>query len=546
MKPATSAAIKAQYLRIQVVATPFEEPRDNLEREVERLRARIRELEETEGQRARADTTAQRLAAIVESSDDAIISKDLDGIILTWNGGAERIYGYPADEVRGRPMTLLLPPDRPDEETLILDQIKRGDRVDHSETVRVRKDGRRIDVSLSVSPIRDENGIVRGVSHVARDISERKALESQLLQTQKLESLGVLAGGVAHDFNNLLTGILGNASLVADSLPPSDPHRRILEECVKAAERAAHLTRQLLAYAGKGQFVIEAVNLSSLVKEISTLVQTSIPRKVQVRLELQPDVPAIEADTGQLQQVIMNLVINAAEAIGDNVGLVVVTTGEQEVNESYSAIVWANAELRPSRYVTLEVHDSGSGMDEATLQRIFDPFFTTKFTGRGLGLAAVSGIVRAHKGAMKVYSVPGKGTTFKLLFPATGVVRTPPSRVMFPSDAQGSGTILVVDDEQIVRDTAQNTLERYGYRILMARDGRISLVLLDLTMPYMNGEEVLRELQAIRPPVRVLLSSGFNEVEAVQRFTGKGLAGFIQKPYTSMALAEKIKHVLHP
>jgi two-component system cell cycle sensor histidine kinase/response regulator CckA len=545
-------------LKIQAVATPVEEPRDYLEREVERLRARIRELAESEAQRARADTTAQRLAAIVESSDDAIVSKDLDGVILTWNGGAERIYGYTADEVRGRPMSLLLPPDRPDEETLILDQIKRGERVDHSETVRVRKDGRRIDVSLSISPIRDQDGIVRGVSHVARDISERKALERQLLQTQKLESLGVLAGGVAHDFNNLLTGILGNASLVADSLPPSNPNHRILEECVKAAERAAHLTRQLLAYAGKGQFVIEAVNLSSLVKEISTLVNTSIPRKVQVRLELQPDLPAIEADTGQLQQVIMNLVINAAEAIGDNVGLVVVTTGEQEVNESYSATVWANAELRPGRYVTLEVHDSGSGMDEATLQRIFDPFFTTKFTGRGLGLAAVSGIMRAHKGAMKVYSVPGKGTTFKLLFPVADVVMTSPRHTTLPSVAKGSGTILVVDDEQIVRDTARNTLERYGYRILIAKDGReavelfrevqeeIALVLLDLTMPYMNGEEVLRELQSIRPRVRVLLSSGFNEVEAVRRFTGKGLAGFIQKPYTSMALAEKIKHVLQP
>src|ERR1700680_1105734 len=276
---------------------PFEELRDKLEREVERLRARIGELGEAEAQRAKADTTAQRLAAIVESSDDAIVSKDLDGIVLTWNVGAERIYGYTADELRGQPMTLLRPPDRPDEEMLILDQIKRGDRVDHSETVRVRKDGRRIDVSLSISPIRDQDGIVRGVSHVARDISERKALERQLMQTQKLESLGVLAGGVAHDFNNLLTGILGNASLVADSLPPSNPNRRILEECVKAAERAANLTRQLLAYAGKGKFVIEAVNLSSLVKEISSLVQTSIPRKVQVRLDLQPDVPAIEADT---------------------------------------------------------------------------------------------------------------------------------------------------------------------------------------------------------------------------------------------------------
>jgi len=498
-----------------------------------------------------------RLAAIVESSDDAIISKDLNGIVQTWNRGAERLYGYSALEIMGRPMSLLLPPDRPDEEALILKRLAKGERVDHFETTRLRKDGRQIDVSLSISPIYDKEGIVRGASHVARDITERRTLETQRLHTQKLESLGVLAGGVAHDFNNLLTGILGNASLVADSMHAANPNRQILAECIQAAERAAQLTRQLLAYAGKGRFVVEPVSLSALVREISTLIQTSIPRKVQVRLELADNLPTVEADAGQLQQVVMNLIINGAEAIGENVGLVVCSTASQMVDEAYMNTLGAEAlYIKPGLYVTLEVNDSGCGMDEATLASIFDPFFTTKFTGRGLGLAAVSGIVHGHKGAIKVYSSPGRGSTFKVLFPAMGVGHVPEN-----ADVQGTyegtnQTVLIVDDEESVRSTARNTLQRHGYRTLEAKDGRealevfrqfaneITLVLLDLTMPYLNGEEVLRELKIILPDVRVLLSSGFNEVEAVRRFTGKGLAGFLQKPYTAALLAETIKRII--
>ena len=501
-----------------------------------------------------------RLAAIVESSDDAIISKDLNGIIQTWNKGAERLYGYSSPEMVGRSMELLLPHDRPDEERLILKRLAKGERVDHFETVRLRKDGKSIEVSLSISPISDKDGIVRGASHVARDITELHLRETQRLHAQKLESLGVLAGGVAHDFNNLLTGILGNASLVADSLHPANPNRRILAECIQSAERAAKLTRQLLAYAGKGRFVVEPISLSELVREINTLIQTSISRKVQVRLELADNLPAIEGDAGQLQQVVMNLMINGAEAIGDGVGLVVCSTASQRVDEAYMRTLGAEASyLAPGLYVVLEVHDSGCGMDQVTLSRIFEPFFTTKFTGRGLGLAAVSGIVHGHKGAIKVYSSPGKGSTFKVLFPAMPVMGD--AHIVENADVQAAyegnnKTVLIVDDEESVRSTARNTLQRRGYRTLEARDGRealelfrqfaheIALVLLDLTMPYMNGEEVLRELKTIRPEVQVLLSSGFNQVEAVRRFTGKGLAGFLQKPYTAAMLAETVKKIV--
>jgi two-component system cell cycle sensor histidine kinase/response regulator CckA len=507
-------------------------------------------------ERTLMEAATAQLAAIVDSSEDAIISKNLEGIILTWNSGAERIYGYSADEVRWRPISILLPPDRTNEETQILERLKRGEHVDHFETIRIRKDGKPIEVSLTISPIRYSEGRVRGASHIARDISERKTFQAQILQTQKMESLGVLAGGVAHDFNNLLVGILANASLLSNSVPPSSAQRHISEDIVVAAERASALTRQLLAYAGKGRFVIEPVNLSGLIREVNTLVQTSIPTHVHVRLELKEDLPLIEGDSGQLQQVIMNLIINAAEAIGDKAGLVVVTTNVQDVDEQYAQGVWGRIELAPGPYAVMEVQDSGSGIDEATLERIFDPFFTTKFAGRGLGLAAVLGIVHGHKGALKVYSVPGKGSTFKVFFPISDrALQTPAADVSRP-ELIGNGTILMIDDEEIVRRAATLTLQRYGYDVLAAANGRdaidifrrsdqdIALVLLDLTMPGMNGEEVLRELQAIKPSVRVLLSSGFNEVEAIRHFTGKGLAGFIQKPYSSPALAAKVKQVL--
>ena len=496
-----------------------------------------------------------QLAAIVESSDDAIVSKDLNGVVQSWNGGAERLYGYTAAEMMGQPMSMLLPADRQDEEALILRRLSKGVRVDHFETIRKRKDGAQVDVSLSISPIYDKDGMVRGASHVARDITERNMVESQRLYAQKLESLGVLAGGVAHDFNNLLTGILGNASLVADSMHPANPNREILLECVRAAERAAQLTRQLLAYAGKGRFVIEPVNLSKLVREISTLIQTSIPRKVDVQLELDDNVPAIEADAGQIQQVVMNLIINAAEAIGEDMGKVRCSCTAKTLDEACIRNLGPEASyLAEGLYVELEVNDNGCGMDHATVARIFDPFFTTKFTGRGLGLAAVSGIVHGHKGAITVASSPGKGSTFQVLFPAFGdgkIWQDDP----FPIPKKNNQTVLIVDDEETVRGTARNTLQRRGYRTLEAKDGReaihvfrqfaseITLVLLDLTMPFMNGEEVLHELKLIVPDVRVLLSSGFNEAEAVRRFTGKGLAGFLQKPYTAAFLADTVKRI---
>ncbi len=498
-----------------------------------------------------------RLASIVASSEDAIISKDLTGTILTWNEGAERIYGYRPDEAIGEKMLLMFTPDRVQEEIEILSKIRSGESVSHFETKRIKKGGASIDVSLTISPIRDDGGKIIGVSHIARDITDRKHVEKQLRQTQRLESLGVLAGGIAHDFNNLLVGILGNISLAQEGLSTNHPSRLALQNALGASERASDLTRQLLAYAGKGRFVIEPVNLSELIAEFGELVQTSIPKNVQLRLDLAAGLPLVEADTSQLQQLIMNLVINGAEAIGeDRSGAVLVTTGVQDVDEGYLRTAMIG-DIDPGRYVTLEVHDTGAGMDAATIARIFDPFFTTKFTGRGLGLAAVQGIVRGHKGTLKVYSQLGQGSTFKVLLPVTekqaGVQPKRPSAEALAGEA----TVLVIDDEQVVRQTAKAMLERYGYTVLVAENGKegidlfrivldkVEVVILDMTMPVMSGEETLRNLRVIKPDVKVLLSSGYNESEAIRRFTGKGLVGFIQKPYSALHLAETVRAALH-
>jgi PAS domain S-box-containing protein len=494
---------------------------------------------------------------IIRSSDDAIISKTLDGVIRTWNPAAERIYGYTAAEAVGKSMTMLLPPDRPNEESDILKRIGRGERVEHFETVRVRKDGRRIHVSLTISPVHDATGAVVGASHIARDTTERTQFEQQLRQTAKLESLGVLAGGVAHDFNNLLTGIMGNASLVFETMSAHNPNRALLKEVLTASESAANLTRQLLAYAGKGRFVVQLIDMSAMIAEISNLIRTSIPKSVQLNLQLAQDLPPIEGDIAQMQQIVMNLVINAAEAIGANPGTILIQTGVQLVDEQYLATLADPSLLLPSgEYVMMEVHDNGCGMSEETRAKIFDPFFTTKFTGRGLGLSAVQGIVHGHRGALKVYSKPGEGSTFKLLLPAAKRADKDSGKPQAAEDLHGSGLVLVVDDEPMVRNIAKATLERHGYTVMLAEHGQeavdifrkigtdVQLVLVDLTMPVMGGEETVRRLKAMNGSVRILLSSGFNEVEAVQRFTGKGLAGFIQKPYTAAALAKKVKMAL--
>jgi signal transduction histidine kinase/CheY-like chemotaxis protein len=440
---------------------------------------------------------------------------------------------------------------------MVMARLKAGDPIDPFETIRVRKGGETIDAYITISPIKDAEGNLQAASVIARDITERKRSECQLREMQKIESLGVIAGGVAHDFNNLLVGILGNASLVLESLAPSSPNYSMLRSVVDASERAAHLTRQLLAYAGKGRFVTAKVDLSALVTGIAGLIRSSIPKTVQLRFDLARELPAIDADPEQIQQLLMNLVINGVEAIGDgHDGTVSVTTKSQEVDEEYARQIFAAGAVRPGTYVSLRVDDTGCGMDAETTAKIFDPFFTTKFMGRGLGLSAVLGIVRGHRGAIRVSSAPAKGSSFEVLLPAAGGRLDLPPAELTRQRVAGSGTILVIDDEEVVRTTAKTALERCGYSVLLASDGpsgvdvfrdhagEIVAVLLDMTMPVPGGVETSGLIRAVRPGVRVIVSSGYNEMEAARRFRAWGIAAFIKKPYSAAELAETVKHVL--
>lgn len=399
-------------------------------------------------------------------------------------------------------------------------------------------------------------GQVTGVGVVCNEITEKRLSAERLRQTAKLESLGVLAGGIAHDFNNLLTGILGNASLLAADLPADSPAQEMIKGVSNAGERAADLTRQLLAYAGKGRFVVQPLDLTPMVKEITQLLDVSILGGINLNYDLRPDLPQVEADRGQMQQVIMNLVINAAEAVGEGQkGTVTVATGVCDLDGG-SSVESGIGEVPAGRYVLLEVSDTGCGMDEDTKARIFDPFFTTKFMGRGLGLSAVLGIVRGHKGVLRVTSSPGQGCTFQMLLPALAGAAEAREPVKEIPKLMAHGTVLVVDDEAIVRQLGTAVLKHFGYEVLLAENGleavhvfqsdpdRIDVVLLDMTMPKMSGEETLREILKLKPKARVILSSGYNEVEANRRFAGLTFAGFIQKPYTAAQLGEKIKSVL--
>lgn len=399
--------------------------------------------------------------------------------------------------------------------------------------------------------------IVADITERRKAEEERRRMESQLLQVQKMESLGMLAGGIAYDFNNLLTGVLGNASLALLDVPPGVPAHDSLKQIELSAQRAADLCRQLLAYSGKGKFVVEPTDITDVVEEMGQLLQLSISKKAVLKYSLTRHLPAISVDVTQLRQILMNLIVNASEAIGERSGVIAITTGAMECDRNYLKSVFLDVDLSEGIYVYVEVSDTGCGMEAATLARIFDPFFSTKFSGRGLGLAAILGIVRAHKGAIKVYSEPRRGSTFKVLFPTIEDAPVHHAEVGAQQEPiRLTGTILVADDDETVRSLARRTLERAGARVLTASDGReavdmfarhareIRLVLLDMTMPHMNGEEVFREIRRIKSDCVVLLSSGYNEFDATDRFAGKGLAGFIQKPYRQSDLIGKINAIL--
>jgi len=518
--------------------------------------------------RKRDEQETLRLADILEASPDFVAMADVNGKTTFVNKAGRKMMGFGEDEdLSGLFMADYHSPEvaqRLAEEAFPV--LHKADGLWHGQTVFLSRDGREIITDQVLLVHRDKSGEITHYATVARDISkriaaeqEREKMQSQMEHAQRLESLGVLAGGIAHDFNNILTTIMGNAAM-AERKALKSPHDmpKYLGNIVESSEKAAELCKQMLAYSGKGRFVVKAIDLSVMVESITKLLEISIAKGVVLKYHLTENLPAVEADIAQLQQVIMNLVINASDAIGDKSGVIFIATGVMQADSVYLAETCLDDQLPAGRYVYLEVSDTGCGMNKQTQTKLFEPFFTTKFTGHGLGMSAVLGIVRGHHGAIKVYSEPGRGTTFKVLLPISDEQAEVISHQAASNDEwRGSGTILIVDDEETIRETAAMMLEDMGFKTLTATDGidgvRVYLkyqdeivgVLMDMTMPKMDGKSCFTELRRINKQVKVILSSGYNEQEATSRFAGQGLAGFIQKPYTPDALQMKMQQILN-
>jgi len=480
----------------------------------------------------RASESARAMArewqATFDAISDGVAVVDQNNRIRRLNACLAQILGRPVGELIGIEVSPLWPKLAAHEQP-----FSRAIESRRRETVEVDYEGKRL--QLIVDPMFDDLGVATGAVHIVSDITEKRRLEDQFRESQKFETIGTLAAGVAHDFNNLLTSIMGNASLIASDMPADSPQVSRLEDVLRSSQRAADLTKQLLAYSGKGRHFLQKVELSTLIRRMEGLIEAAAPKKVTIELDLTKKLPRIEADANQVQQLILNFVSNAVEAIGDESGAITIRTGTEAGDK-----------------VFVEVGDTGCGMDETTRSKIFDPFFTTKFTGRGLGLAAVAGIARGHNAQVQVKSAPGSGSTFRVSFPSAEATMVMPPPM---PDGDAGNIVLVVDDEDMVRRIAKASLEVRGYEVVLARNGleairevrknaRIGVVLLDLTMPVMAGEEAIDEILTERPGIKVIVSTGYDHQEAIARFSNKPVAGYLQKPYTSRQLADKVKTAL--
>jgi PAS domain S-box-containing protein len=476
--------------------------------------------------------------------------------LIAVNSAWLEVTGLPADTV-GNSLERLMPPESSSLIAQRLERVVEGRvHVAYEEELRFKNEARYWRTTIAPLTI---DGAVRYLvcfGHDLTDMRRNAELERRLQETQKLESLGVMAGGIAHDFNNLLTSILGNISLVRLAEGRSPELHEPAAQVETAARRAAELCRQMLAYSGRGRLMVRRLDLDELVRETTELLKLSTSKSTRLELVLQAKDATVVGDPSQLQQVIMNLVLNASEACEGKQGLVRITTGFQSVRPNEKPPVHLGLEVQGGQFVFLEVMDDGAGMTPETQARMFDPFFTTKFTGRGLGLSAVLGIVRGHSGGLVVESVIGRGTKFRVLLPvATGEAEAPPAPRAAPA-LTGAGRVLVVDDEESVRKVAARILESRGFSVVTADDGQAGVelvrraqqpfvaVLMDLTMPKLDGVAALQELRRLAPKVPVILMSGYDEQDAVARSAGSGLAGFLQKPFTAQTLSNALSLAL--
>jgi len=509
--------------------------------------------------RKQAQEHANHLLSIIETSSDFIGMASADGMVMYINPAGRKLLALREEQITPRLNVRSLHPEFEINRLLhdIFPTLEQHGMY-QTELAFLSQDGEEIPTLAAFSIQKNAQAETQSYAVIAHDIRKERQQQQRIQHGQRLESLGMLAGGIAHDFNNILTAILGNAALAERKAMGQSPEfSKYLNNVVESSEKAAMLCRQMLAYSGKGKFVVKALNLSDMVEGITKLLEVSISKNIVLKYHLADPLPAVEADAAQMQQVIMNLVINASDAIGEKSGVISITTGVMHADDIYFSKTTSPVDLPEGRYVYLEVSDTGCGMDKKTQARIFDPFFTTKPTGHGLGMSAVLGIVHGHHGTLKVYSESGTGTTFKMLLPVADSDAQDIDQAMPTSETwRGQGTVLIVDDEETIRETAAMMLEDMGFKTLTAVDGldgvesfkrhqhEISVVLLDMTMPKLDGQGCFRALRQLDEHVKVVLSSGYNEQEATSRFTGKGLAGFIQKPYHPDALEAVIQSIV--
>ena len=520
----------------------------------EELRRAHKELEERKDRQLWQ--SRNRLALIVDSSQDAIIGKNLDGVITSWNKGAEQIYGYKAEEVIGKSITMLAPRERVDEIPKILESIRAGASVAYFETVRVAKDRRRLNVSLSVSPIRDAEGSVVGASTIARDITAQKRAEDQLRQAQKMEAVGRLAGGIAHDFNNILGIITSCNELLRSHVGQEEGVTEYISYIREAAKRGATLTRQLLTFSRRQATQPEVLDLNERLKEVSKLLRPLMGDDVEVVLLAKADSAVVEADPGQLDQIVLNLAVNARDAMPQG-GKLIVETSQIEFDEAFARL---HPPMKPGKYVMLAVSDTGIGMDQQTVSQIFEPFFTTKETGKGtgLGLATVYGIVQQSGGHIWVYSEPGRGSTFKIYLPSAAdkLDATQAASMEQVLPRREGTTVLLVEDDDVMRRLTRRMLEDHGYSVIEAVDGRsalhklgaeklhVDLVLTDVVMRGMSGPDLVLHLMETHPEVKVVYMSGYTgELLSHDHGIAEGLS-LLEKPFTRNSLLQSLHAAL--
>ncbi len=518
---------------------------------------RLRALERVQAEElvTQAEERALRLAAIVASSDDAIISKDLDGRVQGWNPAAERIFGYTAAEMVGQSVFRLIPPHLHAEEDEILARIRRGEHVAHYETTRLRKDGQQVLIALTVSPIRDAGGASVGASAIKRDITGQRSVEAQLRQAQQLEALGQLAGGVAHDFNNILTAIFGYTALLLRKVPADDHRRADVMGIQEAADRAAALTQQLLAFGRNQMIQPTVVDLREVLDNTGRMLQRLLGEHIELAIVPGPIVSPVFADRGQLGQVLVNLAVNGRDAMPHG-GRLTIEAGDSPLTEEYAE---SHLAVSPGSYVLLAVSDTGDGMTPEVKARIFEPFFTTKPRGKGtgLGLSTVFGIVKQCGGHIFVYSEPGHGTTVKVYLPrAEGAAGAVAPAAEAPPDVRRPGTILLVEDDASIRAVTRRLLEIGGYTVLeaatpsKARDlaersgGPIHLLLTDVVMPEMSGPQLAALIREQRTELPVLFMSGYADDAITRHGRLDPGAEFLPKPFAPDTLLRRVQQVL--